>query len=264
MAVYRKDSPTAVHAALQSILTQDFPDFRIFLGCDGPLPAPLETVIQSIEDERLCIIRFPQHRGLAACLNNLIDEALAIPTIDLFARMDADDISHRDRLRKQLAFMDNHERIDVLGSSCIEVDNSGKTLVTRQMAASHDQIVSQFVRRSPFVHPTVVFRRRVFEQGFRYPVDTHQSEDFLLWLNLLRNGFRFANLDEPLLSFRIDDNFYHRRANVKKGLSELQVRLKAVFALNLPRTRNLTLALAHFAAKCVPASGLRLLYRHLR
>jgi hypothetical protein len=68
---------------------------------------------------------------------------------------------------------------------------------------SHEEIAAALFFRSAFGHPTVMFRRNIFDAtGLRYDETARDAEDFDLWVRL-RGHTRFANLPEYLLRYRL-------------------------------------------------------------
>lgn len=140
--------------------------------------------------------------GIAHALNT----GLAHAEGGYIARMDADDISHPERLAKQVAFLDVHPGIGVLGTrttfASIMPEHRGmRAFVDWQNAilSPNDHYVKRFVD-APLAHPTVMFRRELVEQFGGY--DTGPlPEDHELWLRWMDAGVRFAKLPAELLTW---------------------------------------------------------------
>ena len=140
--------------------------------------------------------------GIAHALNT----GLAHAEGGYIARMDADDISHPERLAKQVAFLDVHPGIGVLGTrttfASIMPEHRGmRAFVDWQNAilSPNDHYVKRFVD-APLAHPTVMFRRELVEQYGGY--DTGPlPEDHELWLRWMDAGVRFAKLPAELLTW---------------------------------------------------------------
>lgn len=140
--------------------------------------------------------------GIAHALNT----GLAHANGRYIARMDADDISHPDRLAKQVAYLDAYPEIGVLGTrtafvSTMPEHRGMRAFVNWQNAilSPHEHDVKRFVD-APLAHPTVMFRRELVEQHGGY--DTGPlPEDHELWLRWMDAGVRFAKLPEDLLTW---------------------------------------------------------------
>lgn len=263
MSVYAKDSPDHFEASLASILEQEYRDFSLYLMLDGKVHPRVLELLKHVGDTRITVFQQPTNQGLAAALNYLIDEAMKSEFI-YFARMDADDVSHPSRLAKQVAFFKENPAVDVVGAFCDEVDDAGQHLFAKALPTTDSELKRNMLRRCPFVHSTVVFRRKVFERNIRYTTTTHLTEDMFLWVDLAKYGFRFANIPEPLLKYRVDPNFYRRRRGAKKAISEFRAKRYIARELNVQDPSRLVVPLSAFALRMLPSSLLKFCYRHLR
>ncbi|MGB1216791.1 MAG: glycosyltransferase family 2 protein, partial [Saprospiraceae bacterium] len=109
MPVY--NGGTYLHTAIQSILHQKFSDFEFIIINDGSSDNSLE-IIESFEDKRIKCISFEQNQGIVAALNKGVESSKG----KYIARMDADDISHPERLGKQVDFLEKRTEIGIVGT----------------------------------------------------------------------------------------------------------------------------------------------------
>lgn len=229
LSVYRAEKPQYFYESLSSLFAQTM-KVDVYLYVDGPITESLQDVIKYFEKYQNFYTFYGEvNKGLAFALNTLIDITLS-KRYTYIARMDTDDISHQNRIEKQFAFLEKQNDIDVLGSYCHEF-GSEYALDLKRVPLDHDSLKKYSIIRCPFIHPTVMFRSTVFEGGIRYPLDTRFTEDMALWLNLLEKGFRFHNLPEVLLDYRINANTFSRRRGIKKAFSEFSLRFKYMMIL---------------------------------
>lgn len=262
MCVYVKDDPIHLNQSIQSILNQSFPS-DLLIYCDGFLTEELERVISNYESKpNIRIFRNSQNFGLAFGLNFLIDYIID-NEYSYIARMDSDDISYPERLSIQHSYLESNKNIDVLGGACREFGASF-ALEKKSLPLSHEELVDFSITRCPFIHPTVMFRASVFETNIRYPTNTSLTEDMALWFILLRAGFRFANLEETILDFRLNDKTIKRRAGISKALSEIKIRFKNMVALNRVSLRNVFLIFSRILFHILPSNLIKLAYKKLR
>jgi hypothetical protein len=118
--------------------------------------------------------------------------------------MDADDISLPNRFEKQVAFLADHTEVDVLGTAQESVDATGKVLGYGYRPELHEELANKMYRINPMIHPSVMMRRSFLEalRGYDESERLLRAEDADLWLRGYRR-FRFHNLQEPLLRYRI-------------------------------------------------------------
>jgi len=206
----------AIRSTASSLTHNDI----ILLRIDGGLPENLELFQQAAAPVPLRQLASQRHQGLAACLNELIEEVLHEANWQLIARMDADDESLPGRMEIQRTYMAQNPDIDILGTACIEMNELGEYLQTKEMPLSHAAIVQNLPRSNPLNHPSVMIRRRVFASGLRYRTDVSRTEDYHLWIDAASKGFILANLPQPLLNFRRDSRFFDRRGWLRQAIAD--------------------------------------------
>jgi len=147
------------------------------------------------------------------------------------ARMDADDISFPDRLRKQVAYLDDHPECVAVGGWIEVVDEAGRHIGRKTYVTTHDEISAALLSGiSAMAHPTVVARRDALRAVGGYDGQRYPSEDFDLWFRLGERG-KLANLAETLLR--------HRRHKAAMGVRErLHMKSMTLTICNEARTRR--------------------------
>jgi glycosyltransferase involved in cell wall biosynthesis len=234
MSIYKNDRLEFVRQSVQSILDQTFSDFHYFLIFDGPVAVDVDNYVTSLTDERIRFFRLENNGGLASALNFLLEKVLSNPKYKFIARMDADDISMPERFEKQRTYLIENLEITVLGCWYEEIDESGKHLSYRKLPADHESLRKRYFTRTPFAHPTVMYRKKLIEKAGYYPIDTILMEDNVLWGRALSHGIKFGNLQEYLFKFRIDTLFYNRRSGFSYGWSFIITKYTQFKELNPP------------------------------
>jgi glycosyltransferase involved in cell wall biosynthesis len=198
------DGAAYLKEAVDSVLGQTFRDFELVVVDDGSTDAT-PGLLAAYADPRLRVVR-QENRGLAAALNRGLDLARG----RYVARMDADDVCLPGRLARQVAFLDSHPEVDVLGA-WVETfgERAGDVWRYPPDAAS---IRCRLLFENVLAHPSVVMRRAALErEGLRYDPDFRYGQDYELWQ---RAGGRltFANLQEVLVRLRIREGAPERAA----------------------------------------------------
>jgi glycosyltransferase involved in cell wall biosynthesis len=189
--------------ALDSLAGQSLVDYELVTVDDGSSDGTLEILQQrALADARICIQAQP-HQGIVAALN----AGLKACRSELVARMDADDRAHPTRLEKQLAYMQAHPEVALLGCRVAgfpaeEVRQGFNLYLEWQNALlSDEEIRREMFVESPLAHPSVMFRRELVKGAGDYQ-DNGWAEDYDLWLRLYLSGAHFAKLPEILLEWR--------------------------------------------------------------
>lgn len=225
MSLYIKENPEFFVESFESILNQTVQPSQIIVVKDGPLTLDLEEKLKRYSErypELLTVIEIEENVGLGLALNR----GLSSSKYEIVARMDTDDISFPNRMEIQLDKFDKKPNLAILGANILEFKNSIKDAkYCRNVPSEYEKIIKYSKKRSPFNHPTIVFRKSVIEKLGGYP-DTRRKEDLDLFLNLLASGFYAENLPEPLLYFRANNQSFIRRKSKHNCESYIQVMKK--------------------------------------
>lgn len=185
--------------ALRSCLDQTFTDFELLIMVNGPFAENAALVVRTWvgSDPRVRIFT-TEVRHLIFSLSLGLHHARA----SLVARMDSDDISKSYRLDLQVAFMQQHPEIAVLGTAYEIIDAEGRPQQTMILPTIDAEIRHALLRGNPLCHPSVMFRRRAVLDAGGYLGGLH-AEDYNLWVRLSHDpSNRFANLPEICLGYR--------------------------------------------------------------
>lgn len=187
-------------SAINSIRAQQYTHWELIIINDGSTDDTVKLV-QSVADERFTLINLPRQQGIVAALNTGIAAAKG----KYIARMDADDESLPQRFAQQVAFMEAHPETGVLGTQYQGIGGRSKAL-----PLTHDDICWFMFNASPFVHPSVMMRRSLFEAGtLRYDAAFQYAEDLELWTRAAAVT-RLANLPRCLIRYRYHQGTHQR------------------------------------------------------
>ncbi len=196
MPVYNAED--TVVRALDSLRAQTIPELEIIVVNDGSTDGTMEL----LHHQKDIILLDHSHRGIAPALN----DGLAAASGDYIARMDADDLCHPSRMDLQSAYLDVYSDIGLVGSRVafggdreLQAGYADYVDWTNSLIASEDIALNRFVE-SPFAHPSVMFRRELFELYGAYR-DGPFPEDYELWLRWMANGVNMAKVDEELMTW---------------------------------------------------------------
>ncbi|GEM80808.1 glycosyltransferase [Vibrio superstes] len=263
-SVYKGDLIEYIKPAMKSVLNQDYKFCELFIFVDGDIDSDVLLYLNELEVKKyVTIIYNKENVGLAQGLNTLIDYIIEKGSHDYIARMDSDDLSRENRISEQVNFLETNHDIDVVGTYCKEFGSS-YSLDVKKLPLVHEELRSFSVVRCPFVHPTVMFRATVFNNNIRYPINTLMTEDMALWLDLLSKGFRFANIPQVLLDYRLSESTIGRRISFGKAKSELLIRLKYMVQSKQVSFKNLILVFLRIPFHCAPEFVLKYLYKYHR
>ena len=179
--------------SINSILEQTLSDFEFVILDDASTDGSVELLRQwSLRDKRIHLYESKERLGLSGSSNAVTSKARA----PMVARMDADDIAHPERLRRQWNIIEGRPDVAVIGTLCNGIDARGREVRPRDRW--------RLVRRSvyvPFPHGSAMFRREVFDQVGGYNEASDGGEDQDLFSRMAARG-RVLTLPDVLYSYR--------------------------------------------------------------
>lgn len=219
MSVYYKEKPEFFKMALESIASQTLRADEVVIVKDGQLTPELDGVIDEFSS------RLPT-KAVALEKNGGLGNALRIGveacSYDIIARMDTDDICRPDRFEKQIGFLKEHPEIDVVGSWISEFEGEPENIYARRVLPCEPDAILKFAKtRSPINHMTVVYKKKSVLAAGNYRTDF--PEDYSLWVRMLLNGERFANISENLVNVRAGREMVGRRGGIKYARNEFML-----------------------------------------
>lgn len=219
MSVYARELPAALDAALHSLRVQTVPPQEIVLVKDGPLTEALEAVIDSHRQALpLRVVALPRNVGLTQALN----EGLRHVSQPWVMRFDSDDVCEPHRIAAQRGWMEAGS-LDLFGAQIAEFETDPQSLErSREVPLTHEAIRAFAMRRNPFNHMTVCYRKARVEAVGGYP-SVLWMEDYALWLTLIAAGARTANMPEVLVRARVGNGMVARRGGWRYVRSEWQL-----------------------------------------
>lgn len=227
MTVYARVDAGHLAQALASVADQTRPPAELVIVADGPLTPDLDRTLE------LFAPPFPVRRvQLPANVGSGLASAagLALVQAPWVARFDADDVSAAHRLERQMVAVEEAETvgrpIDVLGADMREFDDTQDRVVgVRVLPRGHEQIHKYARINSPVNNPAALLRTAAVREvgGYR-----HQPfmEDYDLFARLLAGGYRFANLPEALVDFRLSPAMFDRRRGLGFLRAEISMQQK--------------------------------------
>jgi glycosyltransferase involved in cell wall biosynthesis len=160
--------------AVESILGQSHRNIEFVIYDDGSTDGSAERLrYWAAKDCRIRLHRGERNLGPADSSNAAVDRASA----RIIARMDADDISHPERIARQLEVLQSREDVGLVGSLCKIIDADGRKLRGPEYW--------RLARNSPFVpfpHGSIMFRREAFERsgGYRSQCEYWEDQDLVI------------------------------------------------------------------------------------
>lgn len=217
-----------VSDAIASICYQDYKNWELVIVDDGSTDGTAEILEKFASAEERIKIVSQKNTGLTRALN----VGLEFCSGEYVARMDADNISMRERLEKQVKFLEENPTVALVGSWRIDVLEDGSERVMK-LPCSNDDVQRSFVKACVISHSAVMVRARVMKK-FRYNEEFRISQDQELWTRI-GEYFGLVNLPEVLTKAYYRPKSITRTAKkLEKVLAHLRIRKMAYNRLKCP------------------------------
>ena len=196
VAMAMRNSERTIAESIASIVAQTYPHWELLLVDDGSSDGSVR-VAEQFGDPRIRLFVDGEGKGLARRLNEIVARASG----RYIARMDADDVSFPERFASQVAYLERHPDVDVVGASALVFRGAGDPVGMLSARETHDAICRRpwagfYLPHPTWMGPVEWFRAHPYDEGSR-------SEDQALLLSSYRSS-RFAALPMPLLGYRQD------------------------------------------------------------
>lgn len=204
--------------AIEGILGQTFGDFEFLVVNDGSTDDTAQ-ILALYDDPRITVLENERNMGLAASLNR----GLGVARGQYIARQDADDVSHPERLGKQVAFLDAHPKIGVVATTTEWTDHKGNIARVWRQPTHNADIQEALLKYCCVIHGSTMYRQRAIHELSGYDEEMRTAQDYDLWLRLSET-WDLACLPQVLYKYRWHrDMASARREREQKRNAEMAV-----------------------------------------
>lgn len=229
MGVYNCESTVA--ESIESILNQTYTNWELIIRDDCSTDNTYE-IVKAYADKYPEKIKFKKNKQnitLAPTLNKCLSDVSG----KYIARQDGDDLSHKDRLKEQVEFLENNPNIDLVGTNMVSFDENGEKGIHKSVPypTKKDYIKHCAI----FSHATILVKSDVMKDLNGYCEEWYavQAEDCELWSRFIEKGYVGHNMDCNLYYVREDNNTYKRK-NIKRRLRGIVLLIKVFKRLRVP------------------------------
>lgn len=191
-----------VSAAIESVLNQTHTSFEFIIVNDGSTDGGPDILRRFAEKDSRIILVEQANRGASSARNAAVKRA----TTEWVFQIDADDLMHRNRIERQLAFLADNPDLKVASCFGYYVNDAGRRcgrithdLTTREKLdwyLRHDEVIG-------IMNPGVVFSREVFDRVGGYRPHIFPAEDTDLWNRVAETGAPILVQPEYLMDMHI-------------------------------------------------------------
>ena len=198
-----------IGVALDSVVNQTYQNWEVIVVDDCSTDDTVEVIKEYIKkDNRIKYYKLEKNSGAAIARNMAIDFA----TGKYIAFLDSDDVWFSEKLTKQISFM-KENNYGFTCTSYTKIDEQGKYL-NRTIVAKPKSNYGEILKTCPG-NSTVIYNAEKLGK-FKIP-DIKKRNDYVMWLQVIKNEKYLYGIKEPLGSHRIRKEGI---SNNKKSLVE--------------------------------------------
>jgi glycosyltransferase involved in cell wall biosynthesis len=189
-----------IQKALDSILQQSYQNLEVLI-CDDCSTDNSWSLLSAYTDSRIRLFKNKKNQGVVATRNFLFEQA----TGDFFLIQDADDWSSPNRVDVLLELFNSNPTADACCTAHFRVSNTNK--LTIHGNANLYQIDINHCENLPFMPPTLIFSRKVYQQiGGYHPFFANSFAEDWYWVIRVVEKFKMLFLNQPLYYYRFNPN----------------------------------------------------------
>ncbi len=180
--------------SLKSVLNQSFKDFEIIIIYDDKYREDLLYIREIIKlDKRIKLIVNKDNIGAGLSRNKGVKKSSG----KFICFIDADDLWKKNKLKYQINFMKKNNYH--VSHTSYEILNIKKKKISFRKAKIFRNY-KELLWSCDIGLSSVMLRKEIFKRGLKFP-NTKTKEDFILWLNILKKGYKIYSLDKNLMSW---------------------------------------------------------------
>ncbi|MBN1899491.1 MAG: glycosyltransferase [Spirochaetes bacterium] len=209
--------------ALDSITGQSYKEFEFIIVNDGSTDNSFDLLYDYLKKDKRILIMDQENMGLTRSLNR----AMSLARGKFIARQDADDVSLKDRLKKEYDFLSQNPDYGLVGSRFKVIGKNGEIQDPdlRYFVVTDKEIRKIIARFNPFCHTSVMFRREILHRVGYYDDSLSYSQDYLLWFRIMKK-YKVTNLDDVLACRRYTKEMLSRKHDKKQIFYIIKTQLR--------------------------------------
>ncbi|RRD38851.1 glycosyltransferase family 2 protein [Leptotrichia sp. OH3620_COT-345] len=187
-----------IKQTVESVISQTYENWEMLIINDNSSDGSYEAVkVYSEKDKRIKIINSEINVGVVKGRNTLID----IADGQYIAFLDADDYWTSDKLQKQIVFM-KEKNIGISCTGYTRISESGKHI--NEIKIKKEISYNDLLKNNYLGCLTVMVDTE--KLGKRYFKERDKNEDYVLWLEIVKETGKIHGLEENLGFYRVLDN----------------------------------------------------------
>ena len=241
MSVYNGEE--YVRDAIDSILNQTYGNFEFIIINDGSKDGTFDILMEFLEQDNRIVIINQENIGLTKSLNRALRIIQTVSEeIKYITRIDADDLWCKEKLQKQIRFLDKNCQIGLVGSMYEEIDRNGNIICAQRIPfiEADKDIRENIFKFNPFFHSSILFKKEIIDVLGYYNEEFEFAQDYEYWIRIM-SQYEVANIPEVLAYRRYIPNMISVKSEKRQRFFAFKAKLKAFNLLNIPLSRSIYL-----------------------
>lgn len=214
-----------ISQTIDSILAQSFQDFEVIIFDDCSSDNSVK-VIEAYQSPKIKLHKAPYNRGMVTNIN----EAISLAKGEYVANMNSDDYWHKDKLLKQVQFLETYPQYSAVFTDAHLVNERGKIIKTScfkyfdnvHNKSRYEWLEHWFYHGNCVCYPSVMVRKECYDKVGLYNPAYVVLLDFDMWIRICLAGNDIYLIKEKLTYFRLLDKRKNLGRRPNQSLSVLE------------------------------------------
>lgn len=170
------------------------------------------------------ILRLGENQGITRALNTGLKWLEEKGGSRYVARLDCGDLCMPERFGRQVAFLNEHPGVGLLGSWCVFKNFQTGDSYRYVTPTGYKKILKEMYFRNVFIHPTVMWRENITRKVGVYPEDFPHAEDYGFFYEIISQQ-EAAVLPADLVICEINPqgiSLHHRKEQLKSRMKVIR------------------------------------------
>jgi glycosyltransferase involved in cell wall biosynthesis len=197
-----------IKSCLNSVLQQSYKNMELIIINDGSTDHTKRVLerwkrslrIHSSKKSRIVIVTLPRNIGFAGAVHT----GLFVAKGEFIAMQDSDDLSHQQRIQKQVEFLRHHPEIDLVGTNYASFPSGSFHQKSKPNWLKYGEEIKQSYANGEhcICHGTILLKSSVFDKFGGHSRKMDGAEDYEFIANCISNGVNVENIPEVLYYYR--------------------------------------------------------------
>jgi len=221
-----------IRKAIESVLGQTYRNLELIIINDGSNDKTSKVIYGfAKKDQRVKTIKNETNIGLVKSLNKGITKSKG----KYIARIDDDDVwSDKQKLEKQIEFLENNSDYVLTGGGMIKINEKGREIVRYMLPEEDEDIRRAILQNNCFAHSAVVFKKESWQSAGGYDETLDFSEDWDLWMKFGKLG-KYYNFQKYFLIYlKAGQNKTSEEKSIVRANAKINIKLREKYRKNFP------------------------------